>query len=281
MPSSVATLIRAGANVNAANRYEMTPLALAAVNGDAAIITALLDAGADPNFARADGETVLMAAARTGRPEAVKALLARGARVDAAEKALGQTALMWAASGESRRRGQGARRGRGRRQQALRGAHVPAVQVGRQRHGVHRAAEGRLDAADVRGASELGGGRARARGGRRGRQRGRSRRSDAAPDRPRQRPLRHGRCAARSEGRSQPGRHVGAGAAVRRGGNAYAGADGGPPVAEAVRGSGSAGDRHEAARSSAPTRTPPSSGPRSAATTIWAATPRWATAPRR
>ena len=39
-----------------------------------------------------------MTAARTGSPEAVKVLLARGARVDAAEKTLGQTALMWAAS---------------------------------------------------------------------------------------------------------------------------------------------------------------------------------------
>ena len=42
-------LIRAGANVKAANREGATPLWLASVNGDAAMIAALLNAGADPN----------------------------------------------------------------------------------------------------------------------------------------------------------------------------------------------------------------------------------------
>ena len=42
-------LIRAGADVKAANRYGVTPLYLACVNGNAAIIERLLKAGADAN----------------------------------------------------------------------------------------------------------------------------------------------------------------------------------------------------------------------------------------
>ena len=44
-------LIAAGANVKAANRYGVTPLYSAAVNGNAAMIERLLTAGADPNTA--------------------------------------------------------------------------------------------------------------------------------------------------------------------------------------------------------------------------------------
>src|SRR5688572_19024731 len=50
-------LIRAGAKVNAANRYGATPLWLAAVSGNAAMLQLLLEAGADANAANADGET--------------------------------------------------------------------------------------------------------------------------------------------------------------------------------------------------------------------------------
>jgi ankyrin repeat protein len=40
-------LIRAGAQVNAVNRYGMSPLALAAASGSAEIVASLLNAGAD------------------------------------------------------------------------------------------------------------------------------------------------------------------------------------------------------------------------------------------
>lgn len=89
-------LIRAGADVKAANRYGITPLYLASVNGNAAIIEKLLNAGADANAVSTEGETALMTASRTGNVDAVKVLLAHGADVNARESWHGETALMWA-----------------------------------------------------------------------------------------------------------------------------------------------------------------------------------------
>lgn len=93
-------LIRAGAQVDAANDYGVTPLALACTNGRAGepVVERLLKAGANPNSARQTGETVLMTAARSGSLEAVKLLLDHGADVNAKESRRGQTALMWAAA---------------------------------------------------------------------------------------------------------------------------------------------------------------------------------------
>ena len=91
-------LIRAGANVGAANRYGVMPLSLACRNGNPAMVELLLKAGADPNTASPEGETALMTAARTGTVGAVKALLAHGADVNAREGWRGTTALMWAAA---------------------------------------------------------------------------------------------------------------------------------------------------------------------------------------
>jgi ankyrin repeat protein len=91
-------LIRAGAHAGAANRYGVTPLSLAAINGNAGAIAALVKAGADPNTATPGGETALMTAARTGRVDAVRVLLELGANVNAREGSFGETALMWAAA---------------------------------------------------------------------------------------------------------------------------------------------------------------------------------------
>src|ERR1043166_1046532 len=90
-------LLEARADVKATNRYGVTPLSLACQNGNAAIVKALLEHGADPNTTLRGGEAALMTAARTGKPEAVQALLKRGADVNAKERR-GQTALMWAAA---------------------------------------------------------------------------------------------------------------------------------------------------------------------------------------
>ncbi len=95
---AVESLIRSGADVNAANRYGVPPLSLAATNGNAAVLELLLKAGANPDATQSEGETALMTAARTGMPAAVKTLLAHGADVNAKESWRGQSALMWAAA---------------------------------------------------------------------------------------------------------------------------------------------------------------------------------------
>jgi ankyrin repeat protein len=91
-------LLGAGANANAANRYGVTPLTLAATNGNAALAAALLEAGADPNATVGEGETILMTAARTGSVEIIKALVAKGADVNVVEQFQEQTALFYAAA---------------------------------------------------------------------------------------------------------------------------------------------------------------------------------------
>jgi ankyrin repeat protein len=91
-------LLGAGANALAANRYGVTPLSLAATNGNARIVERLLRSGADPNASLAGGETVLMTAARTGDVAVLKALVEANADVNARESSRGQTALMWAAA---------------------------------------------------------------------------------------------------------------------------------------------------------------------------------------
>ena len=89
------SLIRAGADVNAANDLGATPLWTACLNGSTAMVRKLLQAGANPNLALLLGETPLMVAARSGYPDIVEQLLAKGANVNA-RAGRGQTALMWA-----------------------------------------------------------------------------------------------------------------------------------------------------------------------------------------
>ena len=91
-------LIRAGANVNMANRYGATPLWLASERGYADVVGTLLKAGVDPNtLALGEGESPLMAAARAGSVETVELLLAHGADVNVKDAWRGQTALIMAA----------------------------------------------------------------------------------------------------------------------------------------------------------------------------------------
>jgi ankyrin repeat protein len=87
-------LLRAGANAGARDRYGVTPLFLACVNGNAEMIRRLLDAGVDPDTTDPGGETALMTAARTGAVAALHLLIERGAAVDAREPEFQQTALM-------------------------------------------------------------------------------------------------------------------------------------------------------------------------------------------
>ena len=87
-------LLSAGAQAPLANRYGVTPIAIAASNGSAALIGILLDAGADANAPDPAGDTPLMSATRVGRVDAVTVLLDRGAKIDAADATYQQTALM-------------------------------------------------------------------------------------------------------------------------------------------------------------------------------------------
>src|ERR1043166_6584150 len=88
-------LIRAGANVNAANDLGVTPLWLAAQNGSEKMVARLLAAGANPNAALIAGETPVMVAARGGKTAVVEQLIAKGADVNV-RGTRKQTALMWA-----------------------------------------------------------------------------------------------------------------------------------------------------------------------------------------
>jgi ankyrin repeat protein len=97
-PELVQLLLKAGADVNAANSFGITPLLQAARYGDAATMTVLLKAGADIKKAEREGETPLMAAARAGGVAAVKLLVEHGADVNARESLQDETALMWATS---------------------------------------------------------------------------------------------------------------------------------------------------------------------------------------
>lgn len=87
-------LIRAGADVNAADDEGATPLLQACLNASSPMVEMLVKAGANPNAAARNGETPLMTAARTGNIEVAKLLLSSKADVNAKEAARGQNALM-------------------------------------------------------------------------------------------------------------------------------------------------------------------------------------------
>lgn len=99
---AVQRVIASGGDVNAANRYGVTPLLLAAQRGRDDLIELLLEAGASVKTAEAklpEGQTLLMHAARTGQLASVKALLAAGSNPNARETRTATTAAIWAATG--------------------------------------------------------------------------------------------------------------------------------------------------------------------------------------
>lgn len=99
---AVQRVIRSGGDVNAANRYGVTPLLLAAQRGRGDLIELLLKAGASVTIAEArlpEGQTLLMHAARTGDIASLKGLIAAGSNVNARETRTGTTAAIWAATG--------------------------------------------------------------------------------------------------------------------------------------------------------------------------------------
>jgi len=66
-------LLRAGADVQAADDHGVTPLARAAENASTAMVEKLLAAGASANAVQSSGLTLLMTAARTGNVQVVNA----------------------------------------------------------------------------------------------------------------------------------------------------------------------------------------------------------------
>jgi ankyrin repeat protein len=95
--TAVERLIRGGGDVNAASRYRVTPLAIATLRGNEAIVRLLLAAGANPHVVMGAGEPIILTAARTGNVPVLKALIDAGADVNARERFYGQTPIMWAA----------------------------------------------------------------------------------------------------------------------------------------------------------------------------------------
>jgi uncharacterized protein len=92
-------LLFAGANVKATTRLGgYTALMMAADQGHASVIAALLSGGSDAKAANALGTTALMLAAQSGNAQAVTTLVENGAEIEAKEKTFGQTPLMFAAS---------------------------------------------------------------------------------------------------------------------------------------------------------------------------------------
>jgi len=94
----VRLLLNANANADANNRFGVTPLIQASMNGNGAVISMLLDSSANPNTYTLQGDTALMNAAKAGSTTGVQALIEAGAEIDARDSHLSQTSLMWAAA---------------------------------------------------------------------------------------------------------------------------------------------------------------------------------------
>lgn len=96
------SLLRDGADVNAAHGDGMTALHWAALNNDVAMLEMLLYAGANPSAVTRIGDyTALHLAAKSGHAQAADSLLRAGSSVDATTTAGGASALHFAAAAGS------------------------------------------------------------------------------------------------------------------------------------------------------------------------------------
>jgi len=96
-PETAAALLKAKAKVNAVNSGGRTPLHYAARNGFDQVVRTLLGAGADVNIGRNIDGTPLFLAADEGHAQTVDALIEAGADVNAADN-MGTTPLLVASS---------------------------------------------------------------------------------------------------------------------------------------------------------------------------------------
>ncbi len=96
----VRVLLYAGANREAATRLGgYTPLHLASEEGAALAVRVLLDAGSNANAMTSTGAGAIHLAAAAGQPDVIKALLQHGADVSARDGYAGRTPLMFATAG--------------------------------------------------------------------------------------------------------------------------------------------------------------------------------------
>jgi uncharacterized protein len=94
-------LLYAGANVRASTRLGgYLPIHLASQAGAGELIDMLVKSGASVQTPTSTGATVLMLASASGNADAVKRLIAHGADPNAKESAHGETALMFAAAAD-------------------------------------------------------------------------------------------------------------------------------------------------------------------------------------
>jgi ankyrin repeat protein len=98
--AGVQQLLAMGAEPDVADSAGITPLMLAAAKGDLAMLKALLDAKARVDSRNKWGQTALMMAAQAGENECVKALLAAGANSKAIDEE-GNSVLAKAAGGDA------------------------------------------------------------------------------------------------------------------------------------------------------------------------------------
>ena len=92
-------LLYAGATTESLTRVgAYTPLHLASSRGHGAVVARLLEAGSKPGVSTTTGVQPLHLAAQAGNPEAVTALLAKGADINARDTTHGRTPLVFAAS---------------------------------------------------------------------------------------------------------------------------------------------------------------------------------------
>ena len=90
-------VLYAGANVASTTRLGgYTPLHLASREGLGDAVGALLEAGSKPNTFTSTGVSAIHLAAQAGRPDAIRALLEHGAHVDARDAYASRTPLMFA-----------------------------------------------------------------------------------------------------------------------------------------------------------------------------------------
>lgn len=95
-PAVIKALLNAGADLNARNKSNATPLHFAAMNECPAIITALLNAGANPNADNRYTSPLHCAARYNGNPAIITVLLDAGADLNAPDRSSSYTALDFA-----------------------------------------------------------------------------------------------------------------------------------------------------------------------------------------